>query len=59
MVVVDGTCYGIASGDVLIELVVQNTCGGRTPSDPQSGWKSARTMVVMEVTSSRHLLQSQ
>lgn len=47
---VDEACYGLDSGDIRIDLEVSN-CEGMVEGDAFSGWKSARSMIIMEVKS--------
>jgi len=49
---VDGTCYGLEAGNIEVDVVVDH-CSGYSTSTTLTGWKYARTMLLMEVTSPR------
>ena len=46
--VVDGTCYGLATGPLDIEVKVE-ACGGYSTSDYQVGYQANRQLTVMEI----------
>jgi len=50
---VDGTCYGLDLGDILVQLVVES-CDRYGAGHRQTGWNSARTMLIMEMVTQKH-----
>lgn len=53
LALVDGVCYGIPSGEVLIELVV-GACGGYGIGDNHAGSGASRQFRVMELIAQSH-----
>ena len=47
-ITVDGTCWGLAAGDILVASVI-DPCDGYSSTDGYAGWNSARTFLIMEV----------
>ena len=46
--IVDGTCWGLAAGDILVASVV-DPCDGYGSTDAYTGWNSAKSFLIMEV----------
>jgi len=48
---VDGTCYGLGSGDIKIEIVVDECEGFENSNQWGTGWKAPKSVIVMEIHS--------